>query len=112
MTLTDEQKKQADHDAAMIIHEQMGGRRFTVMTGCKPLYFDGPSITYKLSKNASPATRLTITLKANDTYHMKFYRIKGRLGNYETVIEREHDGVYFDQLQELFTKQTGLYTRL
>lgn len=104
------------------ILEQLGGNRFIVMTGAHGFVADEKSLRMCLPRNASKANRLTITLTPMDTYDMEFvkytpYRISTRGGQlreyhekWETI--REFEGIYFDQLQELFTEVTGLYTHL
>lgn len=108
------------------ILRQLGGSRFLVMTGSKNLVY-GTADNYQdflrmsLHKNASKANRLTIYYDAcYDAYNMVFERFtaprwlpkqyKYSDPKQETV--KTYTGVYFDQLQELFTEATGLYTRL
>ncbi len=104
---------------ADIILQQLGGNRFAAMTGSKMFIADGNSLKMNLAKNASKANRLTVTLdEATDTYKMRFYRYTaGRLNKKtfawtpDKVTEvAEYSDVYCDQLQELFTEVTGLYT--
>ena len=92
---------------AETILQQLGGQRFTAMTGSKNSLADG--------------NRLTITLdEATDTYRMRFYKYTaGRLNKktFEWVPDKvvevaEFDNVYCDMLQELFTQVTWMYTRL
>lgn len=54
---------------AETILQQLGGHRFTVMTGSKNYIADGNSLRMTLAKNHSKANRLTITLdEVTDTY--------------------------------------------
>lgn len=107
-----------------IILEQLGGHKFIVMTGSKNFVADGKTLRMTLAKNASRANRLYITLGSDDLYTMHFFkytaggwRINHKAG---TVTEKKEKieevktfhGVYCDQLQELFTEVTKLYTRL
>lgn len=101
---------------------QMGGNRFIAMTGASHFVDAGNTLRMHLPRNMSKANRLYITLDADDTYTMRFfyYREGGikvdhkRMTVKETkTIERDVykiSGIYFDQLQEIFTAQTGLYT--
>jgi hypothetical protein len=97
------------------ILRQLGGRRFMVMTGSKAIAeTDGKTLTLHLTKNKTGANRLRITLRSDDTYDMtysseRFVRATGEL---KTKVKKEHNGVYVDQLVELFEKDTGLYTKL
>lgn len=105
---------------AQIIYQQLGGNKFVVMTGSKNFLDDGNTLRMALAKNASKANRLWITLEADDTYTMRFFRYtaprystKTYTFSDEKITEvRTIKGVYCDMLQELFTEVTGLYTRL
>lgn len=105
-----------------IILDQLGGNHFLVMTGCHHLLGDKKSLSMTIPRNASRANRLEITLEPDDTYCMEFRRYRDecfsiRNGKcYQTKaineIVQTYDGVYFDQLQALFTHVTGMYTSL
>ena len=92
---------------AETILQQLGGQRFTAMTGSKNYLADGNSL------------RITLD-EATDTYRMRFYKYTaGRLNKktFEWVPDKvvevaEFDNVYCDMLQELFTQVTWMYTRL
>jgi len=95
---------------AEIILQQLGGRRFIVMTGIKKYFHsnNGMTLLMHLTPNIAKAKFLAITLDASDTYTMVFSTIqKGEL--VELV---RHERVYCDMLQGIFTKVTGLYTSL
>ena len=93
---------------AETILQQLGGQRFTAMTGSKNYLADGNSLRMTLAKNHSKANRL------------RFYKYTaGRLNKktFEWVPDKvvevaEFDNVYCDMLQELFTQVTWMYTRL
>lgn len=105
-----------------IILDQLGGNHFLVMMGCHHLLGDKKSLQMKIPRNASRANYLKITLEPDDTYRMEFRRYRDecfsiRNGKcYQTKaineIVQTYDGVYFDQLQALFTHVTGMYTSL
>lgn len=105
---------------ADIILEQLGGNKFIVMTGSKNFVADSETLRMTLSKNRSKANRLWITLDADDTYTMRFFKYTAPRFNAKTVTFTDEKitevetlkGIYCDQLQEQFTKVTGLYTRL
>ena len=59
---------------ADIILQQLGGNKFLVMTGAKNLVADGNTLRMTLPKNCSRANRLYITLDADDTYTMRFFK--------------------------------------
>ena len=110
------------------ILQQIGGNKFLTMTGSKILYYgyDKNGYAYlrlKLSKNQSKAQFLKIQLNSKDLYNMTFSKIKKTLNKeyaalgikiYNEDIEniKTIEDVHCDQLQEVFTKVTGMYTRL
>ena len=106
----------------LALYEQLGRHRFVVMTGSK---FTGDmenesgdmEQVIKLSKNKSGADKLIITYEeGKDTYSMRF--IKSPKFNKKTFSFSEAKEVFFssdiyaEQLQEVFTQVTGLYTHL
>ena len=105
---------------ADIILEQLGGNKFLAMTGANHLVSDGNTLRMNLPKNASKANRLRITLNADDTYTMNFFKFTAGRLNKKTfawtedkkVDVKEIKGVYCDMLQDIFTSVTGMYTHL
>lgn len=105
---------------ADIILDQLGGNKFVVMTGSKNFVSDGNTMRMTLAKNASKANRLWITLEADDTYTMRFFKYTAPRLNTKTYTFTDEKitevkttkGVYCDMLQDIFTSTTGLYTRL
>ena len=93
---------------AGIILEQLGGGRFIAMTGSKNFVDCGNALSMHLTRNRVGAKFLKIELKGDDTYTMTFSKLK----NNSLVVLKEFDMIYNDQLQEIFTSVTGLYTRL
>lgn len=109
-------------EIANTILNQLGGGRFIIMTGSKDFMAIENGLKMSLAKNESKANRLEITLNGADLYDMTFYRYTpwrfstrgGKFTEYpeKITIIKEYKNCYFDQLQELFTNVTGLYTRL
>ncbi len=97
-----------NREIAATILKQLGGNKFIAMTGAKELAFGEGTLSFKIGRNSSKANNIRITLKGDDTYKMEF--IQFRKMEFKTI--KEHDGIYNDQLQELFTAFTGLYTSL
>ena len=98
---------------AATILQQIGGRRFIAMTGSKNLMDLGNALRMNLTRNKTQANRLTIELdEALDLYNMVFYRqVVTKTFEVQITEIAKYEGVYFDQLEELFTETTGLYTR-
>jgi hypothetical protein len=95
-------------EVARTILEQLGGNRFVAMTGAKNLVGGANSLSFRIGRNAHSINGVRITLLPSDTYKMEFLRIR----KLEVKVVKEYEQVYFDQLQELFTEATGLYTHL
>ena len=98
-------------EIARTILEQLGGRKFVTMTGAKDfLSLKSGGLQFKLpSRFANQGINfIRIRLTPNDLYEVEFGKVF-RL-NY-TIIET-HNDVYFDELQSLFTRVTGLDTHL
>ncbi len=110
------------------ILEHIGGNKFLVMTGSKVKYYGYDKngyvyLMFQLSKNKSKAQFLKIQLNDKDLYNMEFSKIKKTLNKeYAAIGIKIYDeeiinietitNLYCDQLQEVFTDRTGLYTRL
>jgi hypothetical protein len=94
-------------EIATTILNQLGGKRFIVMTGSKNFVTTQKGgLLMKLSRNASGAQYLKIELNGSDLYEMEFYSVRG----VEIKQKAEFNGVYCDQLTEVFESVTGLYT--
>ena len=90
--------------------QQLGGNRFIAMTGAKNLAVDKAKNTLhmKIGRNSKGVSHLRIKLTGADLYDMEFLQV--RAGNVK--VKSKEKGVYADQLQKLFTKNTGMYTSL
>ena len=105
---------------AQIILQQLGGNKFIAMTGSNHFLDDDSTLHMHLAKNASKANRLSITLNADDTYTMRFWKYTAPRLNYKTLTYSKEkiadiktiNGIYFDQMQNIFTEVTHLYTSL
>jgi len=99
----------ADYPVAQTILQQIGGGQFITMTGSKIASVADDSITFRLTRNSASATFLKITyLPGPDSYTMEFTRVR----KYELLPVETIEDVYFDQLQDIFERVTGLYTTL
>lgn len=103
---------------AETILQQLGGQRFIAFTGSHDFISDGDALTMSLARNQSKANQLEISLRRDDTYDMRFYKYSPMRWNPKKFTYTDpkitevktFEGVYCDQLQELFTDVTGLYT--
>lgn len=98
---------------AKTILQQIGGRRFSAMTGSRDFIDLGNGLRMNLSRNKTSANRLEILLdEATDTYRMRFYRMTvSKHFDVKTKDIAVYEGVYCDMLEDIFTSVTGLYTR-
>lgn len=98
----------SDMTVANTILQQLGGRMFTMMTGAKNFTGTENSLTFRIGQNCHKINGVRITLTPADTYTVEFLRIR----KFEVKTASKHEDIYFDQLRELFTAQTGMYTSL
>lgn len=99
-------------EAAIIILQQLGGNKFIAMTGAKSFLGSENSLSFTLPRGFANKgiNKVRITLLPTDLYKVEFLKFNGRKLSIDTV--SEHEGVYSDQLRSLFTKETGLDTRI
>ena len=114
-TNNERREKMAPEDKmeiARTIWQQLGGGRFSIMTGAsRPIALEnGIQVRFPGRK----VNLVTITLDPFDTYTMTFQRFRKRnnLMEFESKTVAEHTDVYADQLQNVFKSVTGLETRL
>lgn len=93
------------NQVATTILEQMGGQgRIVAMTGAKNFLYDTNAVSFKFPNRAPAPNYVKVELKGDDTYTVTFGRIvKWELRSASTV-----EGIYRDQLRELFENATGL----
>jgi len=96
------------------ILQQLGGKKFVMMTGAKNFYCDGAMIGFKIGRNPQNINCVKISLNGLDLYDMKFenVRMSKKTLDVSRKVINEYNNVYGDQIQELFTQATGLNTRL
>jgi len=93
------------------ILDQLGGRRFIAMTGAKDfMATGGQSLQFKLPSRFAKhgINYVHITLTPTDLYDVEF----GKVFKLTYKVIESVSGLYFDQLQEVFTRVTGLDTHL
>lgn len=96
-------------------------------------------LRFNIGKNGSKANVVKVILRGDDTYTMQFWKQPREVNTFLLMVKyyeqgmseeqiqkkvqdavkrsepqmlKEYDGIYFDQLQELFTQYTKLYTSL
>ena len=96
------------NQVATTILNQLGGRKFLAFTGSKNLIAGENFLTMKLARNSSGANYLKISLNAMDTYEVEFISIRS-----DATMKTKHEfnGIYNDQLVNIFETTTGLYTK-
>lgn len=95
---------------AKIILQQLGGNKFVTMTGAKDLIAGEDYLGFKLpSRFAKDGVNyIKVTLNASDTYTMMFQKWNWAKG--KCLFAHEHEDVYCEDLQRIFTSETGLCT--
>lgn len=99
-------------EIAKTILKQLGGNKFTVMTGAKNYVAHKDALSFRLpgngKLNGKTVNYVKITLTPLDLYDVEFGYIRGM--NYKVL--KTVEGIYFDMLQDVFTRNTGLDTHL
>lgn len=94
-----------DLSVAKIIAEQLGGiKPLAMMTGAKDFVGGETTLTFRL-----PMIRKTmwITLTGTDDYTIELFTVRGS----SVHCSAKREGVYCEQLQEVFRSMTGLENR-
>ena len=102
------------NEVTATIYQQLGGHRFSIMTGARDFMTSGPAtLVFGLPSSITRdrIRRVAITLDPDDTYSMRFFRRDKGTG-LPTKLVYETQGVYNDMLASVFTRHTGLDTHL
>ena len=67
------------------------------------------SLSMRIGRNSSNSNYLKITLNSMDTYDMKFCKLTRK---FEEKSVKEYKNIHDEQLRLMFTKHTGMYTKL
>jgi len=95
--------------------KQLGGNRFIMMTGAKNFGVGPKGMGFKIGRNSKKINYIRIDLdRGKDLYNMEFIRMARKKGELSPTMKvvKKIKGVYADQLRDLFTKYTGMYTSL
>lgn len=95
---------------AETILQQLGGNRFIAMTGAKNFIGDDYMLQFSIPGNLTrdKSNKVRITLTEFDLYTIETFRIRG----IDCKMCSSEAGIYFDNLQYMFTSITGLDTHL
>ncbi len=98
------------------IIRQLGGRKFTVMTGARDYMAIDNGLTFGIpgTMTKNHINKIRIILNPSDTYTVSFWNYRKQKNIHTPSMKKiaEHDMVYDDMLQSIFTAETGLYTHL
>lgn len=125
---------------AQTIMQQLGGRRFMIMTGTREVVATERGVRFRIGRNATRTNMVRITLRDDDTYNMEFLFVRNAPNPYTALMKfigrgmnpveadrkvkqqmaaamepkvlHEYKGICCDQLEELFRDYTKLNTRL
>jgi hypothetical protein len=85
---------------------QMGGAgRLAAMVGAS-MFVGGENSLMFAFKGCPKANKCRVTLDADDTYTVDFFKLKNR--GLDVATFKSVDGIYADQLRRLFEQTTGL----
>lgn len=95
---------------ANTILNQIGGRRFIMMTGAKDFVAGECGITFRIPARSARngINKVRIVLMPDDTYEMQFIKYANMLDKRIATTT----GVYCDMLEDIFEANTGLYTSM
>lgn len=100
-----------DLTVAQTILAQLGGSRFKAMTGANSFTGSADTLSFRVPKAAKGIKAVIVKLLPSDTYEVRFLGQR-RAPTFEVFDVAKHDDVYCDQLQAVFTAETGLDTHL
>ena len=103
MTITTEDAKM---QAQTIISQLGGSRRLSMMIGASLFAFDEKGVHFSF-KGFRPANKCIISITSMDTYDLVFMKYSPSKGTCTET--KKYDGIYCDQLIELFEGYTKLY---
>ena len=96
-----------DKRQAGVMLKQLGGNRFIMMTGAKHFGVGPKGAGFKIGRNSKGVNFVRIDLK-NDLYDMEFFQVRAGKMKLKSKVKQ----IFADQLQDMFTKHTGMYTSL
>ena len=97
----------AQTKVAQTIFRQINGPKLGLMVGAHSFVGDENSLSFKF-KGSKKSNYCKITLNGFDLYDVEFKKIRG----FDVKNINSIDNLYYDQLLNVFEKETGLYTSL
>jgi hypothetical protein len=95
-------------EIATTILSQLGGKRFIAMTGAKNLLAHKDGLSFRLPRCGAGINYVKITLNALDLYNLEFGVIRDKKCSFAHTMS----DIYAEDLRDVFTAATGLYTSL
>ena len=96
---------------AETILKQMGGAsRISMMIGVKQFLTEENAVSFKF-KAGRKANYCRVELLSDDTYKMEIKKLSmsRKTGEFKQKVIMETSGLYWDQLKDVFERNTGLY---
>ena len=103
-----QEQRKTNLAVAQIILQQLGSNRFKMMTGAKNFCAVKNGLSFRIPKSQNGINYVEIKLNGLDLYDISFKRIYGS----KVTDVNDASDIYNDQLQAIFTENTGLYTHL
>lgn len=93
---------------AATILAQLGSNKFIAMTGAKNFVRGENYLMFSIGKNKSKANKVKITLQANDTYTVEFFRMRG----IDCNLISKHSDIYAETLAKFVGSVFGMQVSL
>jgi hypothetical protein len=102
------------NEVANTILAQLGGNKFLAMTGAKSLLGSEDRLSFRLPYRVANKgiAGVVVRLMPDDTYTVDFLGLTRKAWVLRVGVIETREGVYCDNLQEVFTEVTGLDTHL
>lgn len=89
---------------ATTIYNQLGGHKFTVMTGAKNFVAIENGIRFNIGKNGSKANMVKVILNGDDTYTMSFIKQGREVNEYTILMKYADKGLSEQEYNETVSK--------
>ncbi len=99
-----------DLTVANTILGQLGGARFTTMTGARDFVAAPYALHFSIPRAKRGINKVRVMLSADDTYVVTFFKYARHTWTCTEI--HAVSGVFADNLQAVFTDVTGLFARL